>query len=102
MISRNNSFSGVNSENTTEKQKENTREEDLETILDLSETPCEYDETGLKIYGSACRKFKALPSNSLQKKLANATEIDFQNYGLGPKEAMALAIPLVVSNLKIM
>ncbi|CAD5111811.1 DgyrCDS1082 [Dimorphilus gyrociliatus] len=87
-------------EKTVPEEYEAAKEEDLETILDLTEEPSEYDETGLKIYGSACRKFKALPSNSLQKKLANATEIDFQNYGLGPKEAMALAIPLVF-NTKI-
>ena len=64
---------------------------------EIAERGPKYDETGVETYDAACRKYRALPSASFRRRLANAHSIDLKHYGLGPKGAQAIAVPMVVS-----
>ncbi|KAK2157190.1 hypothetical protein LSH36_196g06025 [Paralvinella palmiformis] len=71
---------------------------DTETVLDVKERFPPYDGTGQLAYENACAKFHALPISSFHRKLAEATSIDIKHYGVGPKGAKAIAIPMVINS----
>ncbi|XP_013417118.1 leucine-rich repeat-containing protein 74B [Lingula anatina] len=70
---------------------------DLDTELDLAERKRTYDSTGQVAYENACIKFKIPQANTFHRKLEHAKEVDMKYYGIGPKGALALAIPLVIN-----
>ncbi|XP_064625806.1 leucine-rich repeat-containing protein 74A-like [Lineus longissimus] len=74
------------------------KDDDLETVLDLTENREEWDSTGQRAYERACEKYGAVPSRRFYKGLADATDIDMSNYGTGPRGTMAVAIPLVINS----
>ena len=67
-------------------------------ICTLTEVRIPYDETGQTAYEKACTRFGALPASCFTRTLTSksATEIDMKYYGMGPKEAMAISIPMLV------
>ena len=77
--------------------------EDLPYIFDLYhsisflEDYSPYDFSGQKAYTNACKRYKALPSSSFFKNLADSEVINMAHYGMGPKGVKALSIPMVVS-----
>ena len=55
-----------------------------------------FDETGQQAYHRACTYFGAIRSSAFHRKLGYATQIDMKHYGVGPKGAKALSIPMIV------
>ncbi|CAH1773308.1 unnamed protein product [Owenia fusiformis] len=74
------------------------READLDTVLDISEKAYRYDDTGKTAYDNACKRYNVVPASGVLKALPFEEEIDIKHYGMGPKGARAMAIPLVINN----
>lgn len=58
-----------------------------------------YDDTGQQAYENACRRYKALPSGKFSKSLQESSQINLRHYNLGSRGAMAVCIPLLVSEI---
>lgn len=67
-------------------------------IISISEKREPYDLTGQTVYMNACDRYKTVPSTKFHKKLQTSTEVDLKYYGMGAKGALALSIPMVVSD----
>ncbi|XP_076441392.1 uncharacterized protein LOC143280576 [Babylonia areolata] len=73
-------------------------EDDLETVLDVSEKLMPYDESGKRTYERACKKVGVTPASNCLRNLEMSANLDLQYYGLGPKAIIPVAMALMINN----
>jgi len=71
--------------------------DDLETVLDISERRDEWDSTGQIAYEKACKRYGVIVSSSFHNKLRFANSIDLGYYGVGVAGAKAIAVAFCVN-----